>query len=134
MKTNFDTLAELPASSDARQGFDVIASHLGKGKLVQSTGLIETASGDLLAPALARLRDTVASFRDRRAWLGAPASSRRRRRQGARRLPALDPAGHDRRRFASGRTPQPRGRAPPRSKALLVPSLPDGPELSAAST
>ncbi len=60
MKTNFDTLAELPASSDARQGFDVIAAHLGKGKLVQSTGLITTGSGDVLSPAnLARLRDTV---------------------------------------------------------------------------
>ncbi|MHB8960158.1 MAG: MMPL family transporter [Candidatus Limnocylindrales bacterium] len=60
MHTNFDTLAELPASSDARQGFDVVAAHLGKGKLVQSTGLIVTPSGDMLAPAnLARLRDTV---------------------------------------------------------------------------
>ena len=60
MHTNFDTLAELPASSDARQGFDVVAAHLGKGKLVQSTGLIESPSGDMLAPAsLARLRDTV---------------------------------------------------------------------------
>ena len=60
MHTNFDTLAELPDSSDARQGFDVVAAHLGKGKLVQSTGLIESPSGDMLAPAnLARLRDTV---------------------------------------------------------------------------
>lgn len=60
MHTNFDTLAELPANSDARQGFDVVAAHLGKGKLVQSTGLIDTQSGDMLAPAeLARLRDTV---------------------------------------------------------------------------
>lgn len=60
MHTNFDTLAELPASSDARQGFDVVAAHLGKGKLVQSTGLIDSQSGDMLAPAeLARLRDTV---------------------------------------------------------------------------
>ncbi len=60
MHTNFDTLAELPASSDARQGFDVVAAHLGKGKLVQSTGLIESPSGDMLSPTnLARLRDTV---------------------------------------------------------------------------
>jgi len=65
MKTNFDTLAELPASSDARQGFDVIAAHLGKGKLVQSTALIEAPSGDMLAPAsLARLRDTVLSLQN----------------------------------------------------------------------
>ncbi len=60
MRTNFDTLAELPPSSDAREGFDVIAAHLGKGKLVQSTGLIATGWGDMLAPAdLSRLRDTV---------------------------------------------------------------------------
>ncbi|HEY5628057.1 MAG TPA: MMPL family transporter, partial [Candidatus Limnocylindrales bacterium] len=60
MHTNFDTLAELPASSDARQGFDVVATHLGKGKLVQSTGLIDSPAGDMLAPTnLARLRDTV---------------------------------------------------------------------------
>jgi len=60
MHTNFDTLAELPESSDARQGFDVVAAHLGKGKLVQSTGLISSPGGDMLAPAqLARFRDTV---------------------------------------------------------------------------
>ncbi len=60
MKTNFDTLAELPASSDARQGFDVIAAHLGKGKLVQSTGLLSSPAADMLAPSnLARFRDTM---------------------------------------------------------------------------
>ncbi len=64
MKTNFDTLAELPATSDARAGYDVVAAHLGKGKLVQSTGLINAGtSGDMLAPAsLARLRDTMAAL------------------------------------------------------------------------
>ncbi len=63
MKTNFDILAELPADSDARAGFDEVAAHLGKGKLVQSTGLIDSGSGDMLAPAeLARLRDTVATL------------------------------------------------------------------------
>ena len=63
MKTNFDTLAELPASSDARQGYDLVAAHLGKGKLVQSTGLIDAGpQGDILSPAsLARLRDTIAN-------------------------------------------------------------------------
>lgn len=60
MKTNFDTLAELPAGSDARQGFDLVAAHMGKGKLVQSTGLVATQSSDMLAPTqLARLRDLV---------------------------------------------------------------------------
>jgi RND superfamily putative drug exporter len=64
MRTNFDTLAELPAASDARAGFDVVAAHLGKGKLVQSTGLVETGSGaDILAPSsLAHLRDTLATL------------------------------------------------------------------------
>ena len=63
MKTNFDTLAELPTTSDARQGYDIVAAHLGKGRLVQSTALIDTgAQGDILSPAsLARLRDTVAT-------------------------------------------------------------------------
>jgi len=60
-RTNFDTLAELPATSDARAGYDIVAAHLGKGKITQSTGLIDAgATGDMLAPAsLAKLRDTV---------------------------------------------------------------------------
>ena len=63
MHTNFDTLAELPADSDARQGFDVVAAHLGKGKLVQSTGLISSPGADMLAPAnLARFRDTMTAL------------------------------------------------------------------------
>lgn len=63
MRTNFDTLAELPATSDARVGFDVVTAHLGKGTLVQSTGLIDAGpQGDILAPAaLARLRETLAA-------------------------------------------------------------------------
>jgi RND superfamily putative drug exporter len=63
MHTNFDTLAELPATSDARQGFDVVAAHLGKGKLVQSTGLVTSPGADMLAPAnLARFRDTMVAL------------------------------------------------------------------------
>jgi RND superfamily putative drug exporter len=64
MRTNFDTLAELPATSDARAGFDVVAAHLGKGKLVQSTGLVDAGpAADMLAPAeLARLRDTMVAL------------------------------------------------------------------------
>ena len=60
-RTNFDTLAELPAASDARAGYDIVAAHLGKGRITQSTGLIDAgATGDMLAPAsLAKLRDTV---------------------------------------------------------------------------
>lgn len=60
MRTNFDVLAELPASSDARAGFDEVAMHLGRGKVVQATGIIEAPGADLLAPAsLARLRDVT---------------------------------------------------------------------------
>ncbi len=60
-RTNFDTLAELPATSDARAGYDIVAAHLGKGRITQSTGLIDAgATGDMLAPAaLAKLRATV---------------------------------------------------------------------------
>ena len=59
MRTNFDVLAELPATSDARAGFDDVAAHLGKGKVVRSTAIIDTGAGsDLLSPAsLVRLRD-----------------------------------------------------------------------------
>ena len=60
MQTNFDVLADLPASSDARTGFDAVAAHLGRGKVVQSTGAIDAPGADLLAPAsLARLRDVT---------------------------------------------------------------------------
>ncbi len=60
-KTNFDTLAELPATSDARAGYDQVAAHLGKGRITQSTAIVDGGgSADMLAPAmLARLRDTV---------------------------------------------------------------------------
>ncbi len=65
-RTNFDTLAELPATSDARAGYDIVAAHLGKGRITQSTGLIDAgATGDMLAPAsLAKLRDTVLALEE----------------------------------------------------------------------
>jgi RND superfamily putative drug exporter len=61
MRTNFDTLAELPASSDARLGYDDIAAHLGKGKLAQATAIVTApSSAAMLTPtSLAALRDTV---------------------------------------------------------------------------
>ena len=64
MQTNFDVLAELPADSDARAGFDQVAAHLGRGKVVQSTGVLSGGSGtDLLAPvSLSRLRDTTSAL------------------------------------------------------------------------
>ncbi len=57
MRTNFDVLAELPASSDARAGFDSVAEHLGRGKVFQAAGIVDGGpDGDLLEPAsLARL-------------------------------------------------------------------------------
>ena len=60
-RTNFDTLAELPKTSDARIGYDIVAAHLGQGRITQSTALIAGGgSTDMLAPvSLARLRDTV---------------------------------------------------------------------------
>ncbi len=52
MRTNFDVLADLPATSDARIGFDLVSQHLGKGRIMPATGVIEAAPGtDLLAPA-----------------------------------------------------------------------------------
>ena len=38
MRTNFDVLAELPESSDARIGFDAVADHLGRGEVFQGPG------------------------------------------------------------------------------------------------
>jgi RND superfamily putative drug exporter len=52
MRTNFDVLAELPAGSDARAGFDAVAEHLGRGEVFQGTGVVDGGAGaDLLAPA-----------------------------------------------------------------------------------
>ncbi len=61
MRTNFDAVADLPRTSDARAGFDLVAQHLGKGKIMPVNGVIEVGSGtDLLAPAsLTQLRDVT---------------------------------------------------------------------------
>ncbi len=61
MKTNFDVLAELPADSDARAGYEIVTEHMGKGNVFQSTGIIVGGSGsDLLEPAsLARVLTTM---------------------------------------------------------------------------
>jgi putative drug exporter of the RND superfamily len=65
MRTNFDVLAELPESSDARAGFDAVAAHLGRGEVFQGTGIIKgTASADLLEPtSLAPLLTLVQDVR-----------------------------------------------------------------------
>jgi RND superfamily putative drug exporter len=61
MTTNFDVLAELPADSDARAGYEVVTEHMGKGNVFQSTGIIVGgSSSDLTEPAsLARLLATM---------------------------------------------------------------------------
>ena len=61
MKTNFDALTDLPATSDARIGFNEVAAHLGMGKIMPASAVVQAGNGvDLLAPAsLARLRDVT---------------------------------------------------------------------------
>ncbi len=61
MTTNFDVLAELPADSDARAGYEVVTDHMGKGNVFQSTGIVVGGSNsDLTEPAsLARLLATM---------------------------------------------------------------------------
>jgi putative drug exporter of the RND superfamily len=61
MRSNFDAVSDLPRTSDARAGFDLVAQHLGRGKIMPVNGVIQAGSGtDLLAPSsLARLRDVT---------------------------------------------------------------------------
>ncbi|MGC8635098.1 MAG: MMPL family transporter [Candidatus Limnocylindrales bacterium] len=61
MRANFDAVSDLPKTSDARVGFDLVAQHLGRGKIMPVNGVIQAGTGtDLLAPAsLARLRDVT---------------------------------------------------------------------------
>ncbi|MGO9178553.1 MAG: MMPL family transporter [Candidatus Limnocylindrales bacterium] len=61
MRSNFDAVSDLPSTSDARVGFDLVAQHLGKGKIMPVNGVIKAGHGtDLLAPmSLARLRDVT---------------------------------------------------------------------------
>jgi RND superfamily putative drug exporter len=50
-KTNFDTLAELPTTSDARQGFDAVAMHMDKGRLMPISVALDVPGADLTTPA-----------------------------------------------------------------------------------
>ncbi len=60
MRSNFDVLAELPTTSDARQGYEDLAQHLGKGQLLPVNVLVNVPGGNLSTPtALARLRATT---------------------------------------------------------------------------
>jgi RND superfamily putative drug exporter len=64
MRSNFDVLAELPSNSDARAGFEQVAAHLGKGRIMPATALVQARAGaDLLSPSsLAWLRSTGAAL------------------------------------------------------------------------
>jgi len=61
MRTNFDAVSDLPTTSDARAGFDLVAQHLGKGKIMPADGVIEAGTGtNLLSPAsLAQIRNAT---------------------------------------------------------------------------
>ena len=61
MRPNFDAVSDLPTTSDARAGFDLVAQHLGKGKIMPLNGVILAGTGtNLLSPAsLAQIRDAT---------------------------------------------------------------------------
>ena len=58
IRQNFDVLADLPAGSDAKAGFDVVATSFGTGELLPASVVLSSDSGeDLTSPAaLAQLR------------------------------------------------------------------------------
>jgi putative drug exporter of the RND superfamily len=57
LRTSFDVLSELPATSDARIGFDAVAQHVDRGQLLPVTALIEASGTDLSSPAGVALLD-----------------------------------------------------------------------------
>ncbi|HEY6014343.1 MAG TPA: MMPL family transporter, partial [Candidatus Limnocylindrales bacterium] len=60
-RTNFDATSDLPKDSDARLGFELVTTHLGKGRIMPVNGAIEIgADTDFLSPAsLAQVRDAT---------------------------------------------------------------------------
>ncbi|MBI3748642.1 MAG: MMPL family transporter [Chloroflexi bacterium] len=60
-RTNFDATSDLPKDSDARLGFELVTTHLGKGRIMPVNGAIEIGvDTDFLSPAsLAQLRDAT---------------------------------------------------------------------------
>ncbi len=64
LRSSFDILAELPATSDARQGFDVVSAHFDKGQMLPVDVLVQAPAGtDLATPVgLARLHRTTAAL------------------------------------------------------------------------
>ncbi len=63
--TSFDMLAELPATSDARLGFERVAEHMDRGRLMPITTYLDAPAGDLAAPAglaaIAKATDAIAA-------------------------------------------------------------------------
>ncbi|HEX7951082.1 MAG TPA: MMPL family transporter [Candidatus Limnocylindrales bacterium] len=61
LRQSFDVLADLPASSDAKAGFDVVADKFGKGRLLPVMVVVDGGTGsDLGSPAsLSVLRATT---------------------------------------------------------------------------
>ena len=52
MEVEFDTLKELPATTEARRGFDAVAGHFDRGQLLPISVLVEAPDGvDLGSPA-----------------------------------------------------------------------------------
>ncbi len=49
--TSFDMLAELPPSSDARVGFERVAEHMDRGRLMPVMTYVEAPQADLTSPA-----------------------------------------------------------------------------------
>ena len=61
LRQSFDVLADLPAGSDSKVGFDLVAAHFDKGSLLPITTVVTSADGtDLTTPAsLAALHMTT---------------------------------------------------------------------------
>jgi RND superfamily putative drug exporter len=64
MRTSFDAVSDLPTTSDARAGFELVADRMGKGKIMPVTAVIDTGAGtDLLAPGtLGQVRDATTAL------------------------------------------------------------------------
>ncbi len=67
MTVEFDTIKELPAQTESRQGFDQVAGHFDRGQLLPVSVLVEAPEGvDLGSPAglaeLARLSQALAGI------------------------------------------------------------------------
>lgn len=66
LRSNFDVIAELPAESEARLGYETVAAHLDRGQLMPVTVLVKVPDGaDASGPAgLAAIQRLTASLSD----------------------------------------------------------------------